>query len=102
MIFELDSLFSNSSVADSMNVARKVSEEWLGWAPRSKKRALGTPVESAQDQQVVLPTLPRSFESWLLSQHEGLKVLFFSAGKHRSVGGEVGYFKQIMKSVLKI
>ena len=100
VIFELDSLFSNSSVADSMRDVRNVSKEWLGWGLPSKLSVLRTPEESAQDQQV--PTLPRSFESWLLSQHDGLKVLFFSAGKHWSVGGKVGYFKQIMKSVLKI
>ena len=102
VIFQLDSLLSNSSVADSVRVVRKVSNEWLGWGPQSKTRVLRRPKESAQDQQVVQPALPRSFESWLLSQHHGLKDLFFSAGEHRSVGDEVGYFKQIMKSVLKI
>ena len=97
VIFALDSLFSNSSVAESVSVVRQVSNEWLGWGPTSKTKFVGT-----LDQQDVLPTLPRAFESWLLSQHHGLIDLFLSAGKRRRVEGEVGYFKQIMKSMLKI
>ena len=97
VIFQLDSLFSNSSVAECVSVVLKVSNEWLGWGPTSTMKVVGT-----LDQQDVLPTLPRAFESWLLSQHHGLIDLFLSAGKRRRVEGEVGYFKQIMKSMLKI